>query len=402
MNPSINEWSTSRFFIFLFLVFIFGVTQGFLVPVITTMLEQVHLSPSLNGLSASMLYVGMLFSMLFYSKLITRWGYRNTILFGVSILLVSLILILFTKGVWMWSILRFFVGIGDNIALLSCQVWVIATVNPKYKGRRLSQFGMMYGLGFGLGPLGINLLSFGYAVPFVILLVLLVISLVLSFRLTKGHADFSNPEEESSAPSSVTYKNAYKLGFLAMIPMLLYGFLEVALSGTFPIYGIKSGLTKTEISGLITAFVWGSLVFQIPLGMLGDKIGRRNLLRILCFTGGLGMLLVPLAGNNVTALFVLLGLSGGLVGSLFSLGLAYMDDILPASLLPKGSALCSMHYSIGSIIGPYMGGTLMQYVGIESLFYFLGAALMGFVILSFMLHTHGAARKNSVVETHIS
>jgi len=190
MTARVNEWSTTRFYTFLFLVVIFGVTQGFLVPVITTMLEQAHLSPSLNGLSAAMLYVGMLFSMLFYSKLITLYGYRNTILLGVFILLVSFVLILFTKGVWIWSILRFFVGIGNNIALLSCQVWVIATVNPKYKGRRLSQFGMMYGLGFGLGPLGLNALSFGYAVPFVIIITLLVIAFVLSLQLTKGHADF--------------------------------------------------------------------------------------------------------------------------------------------------------------------------------------------------------------------
>ncbi|WP_051271600.1 MFS transporter [Shimazuella kribbensis] len=400
MSIRINEWSSTRFYSFLFLVTIFGITQGFLVPVISTMLEQMHLSPSVNGISAAMLYVGMLFSMMFYSKLISRWGYRNTIILGIVILLASMILFSFTKGIWWWSILRFFVGIGSNIALLSCQVWVIATVDPAHKGKRLSQFGLMYGLGFGLGPLGMNILSFGYFVPFVIIISLLVIGLIISLRLTKGHADFAASNKgQTSLPTS--YKTAYKLGFLAMIPMLLYGILEVALSGNFPVYGLKLGLTQGEISLLITTFIWGSLIFQMPLGMLGDKIGRRNLLRILCSLGGLGMILVPLVGNHFIGLFLILGLSGGLVGSLFSLGLAYMDDILPAHLLPKGSALCSIHYSLGSIIGPYLGGSLMQYMGINTLFYFLGSTLVGFVILTFLFRSYGVARER-VIETQIS
>jgi MFS family permease len=398
MSARIHEWSATRFYSFLFLVTIFGIMQGFLVPVISTMLEQMHYSPSVNGFSAAMLYVGMLFSMMFYSKLISRLGYRNTIIIGIVILLVSIILFTFTKGIWWWSTLRFFVGIGCNIALLSCQVWVIATVNPAHKGKRLSQFGLMYGLGFGLGPLGMNILSFGYFVPFSIIIVLLVIGLIISFRLTKGHADFSaSSKDETPLPTS--YKVAYKLGFLAMIPMLLYGILEVALSGNFPVYGLKSGLTQGEISLLITTFIWGSLIFQMPLGMLGDKIGRRNLLRILCSLGGLGMIIVPFVGNHFVGLFLILGFSGGLVGSLFSLGLAYMDDILPSHLLPKGSALCSIHYSLGSIIGPYIGGSLMQYMGITSLFYFLGSALLGFVTLTFIFRSYGITKKEPIMET---
>jgi MFS family permease len=401
MHTPVNKWSMTRFYTFLFLVIIFGITQGFLIPVISTMLEQSHLSPSMNGLSAAMLYLGMLFSMLFYSRLITRWGYRNTILAGVFILLLTIVLFPLTKGVWWWSILRFFVGIGNNIALLSCQVWLIATVDPSQKGKRLAQFGMMYGLGFGLGPLGLNALSFGFHVPFVMITVLLVISLILALRLTKGYADFSDTKEKSSQ-TPASYKTVYKLGFLSMIPMLLYGFLEVALSGNFPVYGLKMGLSNAEISLLITTFIWGSLVFQMPLGMLGDKIGRKNLLRILCSTGGVGMILVPFVGDNLISLFIILGITGGLVGSLFSLGLAYMDDILPSHLLPKGSALCSMHYSIGSIIGPYIGGTLMQYMGIFSLFYFLGFALIFFVTLTFVFRIHGVSTKQeNIIETQL-
>lgn len=398
MKAKVNEWSNVRFYTFLFLVMVFGITQGFLIPVLSTMLEQMHLSPSVNGFSAAMLYVGMLCSMMVYSKWISRWGYRNTIVAGVSILLISFVLFPFTHGIWWWSILRFCVGVGNNFALLSCQVWLIATVDPAHKGKRLSQFGLMYGLGFGIGPLGLNLPSHGYLIPFIIMIGLLIVTLVISFRLTNGHADFAQTDD-SRRTSAVSYKTVYQFGFLAMIPMFLYGILEVALSSNFPVYGLKIGLTKGQISLLITAFIWGSLVFQMPLGMLGDKMGRRNLLRILCSLGGIGMIFVPFVGDSFVSLFFILGLSGGFVGSLFSLGLAYLDDILPSHLLPKGSALCSMHYSVGSIIGPYLGGTFMQYLGISSLFYFLGFALIGFVTLTFVFRSYGVTKQERMMET---
>jgi len=64
----------------------------------------------------------------------------------------------------------------------------------------------------------------------------------------------------------------------------------------------------------------------------------------------------------------LFGLIGGLLGSLYSLGLAYLADLLPSSHMPEANAIAGAHFSVGCMMGPYAGGLLIHYIGGGSLF----------------------------------
>lgn len=78
---------------------------------------------------------------------------------------------------------------------------------------------------------------------------------------------------------------------------------------------------------------------------------------------------------------ILFLLIGGLVGSFFSLGLAYAADILPKAYLPSANVIASVHFSLGSIIGPNLAGLGLQYVSMGSMFYLLGLWYIGFSLL---------------------
>lgn len=68
---------------------------------------------------------------------------------------------------------------------------------------------------------------------------------------------------------------------------------------------------------------------------------------------------------------------GGLfVGSLFSLGISYMTDLLPRELLPAGNILCGMAFSIGSILGPFLSGAFLDFMPGLSFFYIIVALLV--------------------------
>ncbi|MNN49511.1 Major Facilitator Superfamily protein [compost metagenome] len=73
-------------------------------------------------------------------------------------------------------------------------------------------------------------------------------------------------------------------------------------------------------------------------------------------------------------------LAGGLVGSFFSLGLAYAADILPKHLIPAANVIASFHFSLGSIIGPNLGGQVMEMGKAGMLFTLLGSAYLIFSI----------------------
>lgn len=67
-------------------------------------------------------------------------------------------------------------------------------------------------------------------------------------------------------------------------------------------------------------------------------------------------MLLPWSGNHFMFALILLTLAGGLVGSFFSLGLAYAADLLPKSFLAAANVLASFHFNLGSVIGPNISG----------------------------------------------
>jgi len=124
-------------------------------------------------------------------------------------------------------------------------------------------------------------------------------------------------------------------------------------------------------------------VLQLPLGWLSDRIGRRTVLTGAGLLGGLAFVAIPFAGTAEWVILLLLVTAGGMVGSFFSLGLAYMADLLPRPLLACANVLSSILFSVGSLIGPNAGGFGIQYVSLGSMFFFLGGGFLAFALIGF-------------------
>ena len=58
-------------------------------------------------------------------------------------------------------------------------------------------------------------------------------------------------------------------------------------------------------------------------------------------------------------------LAGMVIGSCFSLGLGFMTDLLPRHLLPAGNILSGIAFSLGSIMGPVLGGVFIEKYSIQ-------------------------------------
>ncbi len=376
-----RSWSARIFRLMVWIVCVAGITQGLLIPLLTMLLEEKGVTAGFNGLSASALYIGILIASPLGPTVIRRFGVKKTILLGLSIVMTATSFFPVFSGFWVWTGLRLVVGIGDSFLHYATQLWITMNAPGQERGRRISQYGFAYGLGFGIGPLGLNLLSFGQTAPFLAALAILAISFYLAARLKLARSSEESLKEPEEKKGRTQPGRVYRLGFIAFCSPLVYGLLETALTGNFPIVGLREGIEKSWISLLISAFVWGSLLFQVPLGVFGDKIGRRNLLLVVCSLGSAGMFLIPLFLNNVLYLFIVFLLIGGLVGSLFSLGLAFAADLLPIRFLPVANVIASVHFSTGSIIGPYTGGLLIEKAGGKALFVLIGSVLAGYVLI---------------------
>ncbi|MGA8943989.1 MAG: MFS transporter [Thermoactinomyces sp.] len=376
-----RSWSARTFRLMVWIVCVAGITQGLLIPLLTMLLEEKGIDAGSNGLSASALYIGILIASPLGPVVVRRFGIKKAILLGLSIVTLATGFFPVFSGFWIWTGLRMIVGIGDSFLHYATQLWITMNAPGQERGRRISQYGFAYGLGFGIGPLGLNLLAFSQAAPFLTALAILGISFYLAIRLKLAASPVETLKERETGKGHIQLGTVYRFGFIAFCSPLVYGLLETALTGNFPVVGLREGIDKSWISLLISAFVWGSLLFQVPLGVIGDRIGRKNLLLIVCSAGAAGMFLIPLILPNVLYLFIAFMLLGGLVGSLFSLGLAFAADLLPTRFLPVANVIASVHFSIGSIIGPYTGGLLIEKAGGKALFALIGCVLAGYVCI---------------------
>ncbi|MBO7744006.1 MFS transporter [Paenibacillus sp. MWE-103] len=394
-STSAPSWK--RLTILLSVTLIAGFNQGLLLPLLAILLDQQGVSSDMNGLNSMALYIGTFGMMFFIEKPIRRFGYKAGILAGIALAgAATLLFPVFSGTLWIWFILRIAVGIGDSALHYCTQLWIVSSASPQRRGRVISLYGMAYGIGFSLGPIGINLANAGSWMPFVLNAVLFV--LVAAFVLTLGG---EYPETaKASAESGNRFWLIYRLAWFALLPAILYGLLESTMNSNFPLYGLRIGLSKEAISMLLPALGIGSLVVMFPLGMLSDRVGRKRVLMGCALSAGLLFFAVPLAGGQVPLLFVLLSLIGGLVGSFFSLGLAYAGDLLPRHVLPSANVIASIHFSIGSLLGPSIGGASIQYVSTQSVFLLLGGAFTLFALLGPLFRNAGgeaAVNPNSVV-----
>lgn len=385
-----------RFWVLIVMVAIAGFSQGMLLPVLAIMLDKIGVPPSLNGLNAAALYIGILLASPFIEKPVRRYGYKPIIVAGLVIVMGSVILFPFWQVFWFWFILRIIVGIGDNMLHFATQVWITSTSPEAKRGRNIALYGLAFGLGFGIGPLMTRLLSVNEFLPFIIATCASLLAWLFLISLKNEWPD-NEFETAAGLGTWAKYKEVIRLSWFALLPGFGYGFLEASLHGNFPVYAIRSGIMIEWVSILLPAFVAGSLLTQLPLGMLGDRIGRRKLLLYITFLGFVSFLGAIFVEFSMTLLLLSFIMTGAIIGSLFSLGITYMADLLPKGLLPTGNVMAGVFFAVGSICGPLVGGLFIEWFERGSLYYSM-AGMLFFVFVAGLLFKEKALQNGQVRE----
>lgn len=364
-----------RFWILVAIVSISGFSQGMLLPLIAVIFEQDGVSSALNGLSATGLYVGTLVIAPFMEPQLRKFGYKPLILAGGALVIASLLLFPLWKSVLFWFVLRVLIGIGDQALHFSTQTW-ITSFSPQHKlGRNIAIYGMSFSVGFGAGPLFVPLVEIFEALPFIISGLLCLAAWSLVFFLKN---DFPENTAGSMAGKGTVsrFKAAIVIAWVAFLPPLGYGFLEASLNSIYPVYALRQAIEVAMVSIMLAAFSLGAIATQLPLGALSDRIGRRNVLMIGLLGGAITFGAASFFETNAWVTVGFFALSGMFVGSMFSLGISFMADLMPKDLLPTGNLLCGIAFSIGSLSGPFLGGLFIEYAGGLSFLLLIAAMLL--------------------------
>ena len=271
---------------------------------------------------------------------------------------------------WMaWSVMRALIGFSFAGVYITAESWLNNTATNETRGQAMSLYMIVQMIGIIASQALLNLPDPSGFVLFILPSVLVSLSF-LPILLAATPA----PIFDTIKP--LPFRRLFRISPLGCMGMLLTGSIFSAMFGMAAVWGAQKGYSIQQITLFVASLYFGGLVFQYPIGWASDRIDRRKLILGVSAFGGIAMVLTFLFDMPFAAYLVSGVILGGMINPLYSLLIAYTNDFLGKEEMPSASAGMIFLNGLGAIGGPVAAGWLMNQVGPEGLFLFLGALFL--------------------------
>jgi MFS family permease len=338
-------------------VSVVGVTIGLGLPLLSTVMENRGYSATLIGLSSAMAGVASLITCPFATPIAARIGIANSLVLSILSVALSFAGFYVFDHFVIWLMLRMVLGFGLTMVFILSEFWISTAAPASKRGFILGLYASVLCLGYAVGPFILSQVgSLGFA-PFG-----WTIAATLAGLLPIMFAWKDGPIIEPSA------KIAF-LPYVFKVPsatsaVLLYGAVETGIYALMPVYGERIGYDERSTALMMISLGLGNLLFQIPLGLLSDRMhDRRYLLAAIAASGLLAMSILPFVAGNWYLTTVLLFVWGGMITGLYTVGLAHLGSKLSGYELASANAAFVLCYSVGMTLGPQIIGIGMDFGG---------------------------------------
>jgi MFS family permease len=137
----------------------------------------------------------------------------------------------------------------------------------------------------------------------------------------------------------------------------------------------------------------GILFFQIPLGWIADRTGRRGTLTAIALVATLGPLLIWMAGTRLGLLLPILFIQSGVASGLYTVGLSLLGERFTGGRIAAANAAFIFAYGLGSLLSPPAAGVAMDGFGPAGVLVVLGVTAGAYLL--FLAATHHKAARTS-------
>jgi MFS family permease len=152
-----------------------------------------------------------------------------------------------------------------------------------------------------------------------------------------------------------------------------FGAVETGGFAILPVYGLRIGFDAESAAFLVTILALGNVLMQFPLGLMADKLNKGAMLVVIAVLGCIGAALLPTLAGTGLPFQVLLFVWGGIVGGLYTVGLAHLASRFEGPDLAGANAAFVVFYNIGLTVGPPVVGAAMDYSNPHGFAYALAA-----------------------------
>jgi MFS family permease len=272
---------------------------------------------------------------------------------------------------------RFVQGITVGVAIPAIVAMVTQFSTSRTRGKAIGIYSSLRGLGFGSGPIvgGAVVNYYGYEAAFYVCALLGILSTSLVFLFVKEkHGDI---KKKTSGGASYAKDPQFIVLAVAMFMMMVGIMIIFAF---LPEYRTRFNASELSLSMAVSAYVLIRVLFQTPMGMISDRVGRKKMVAY-------GLLLnVPIViglgyAGSITELIILRALQGISMAAVETPVMALAVELTGGNAVSSKVSIITAAQAGGMALGPIMGGLLAGYVSFRTPFYLCGAL----ILLSFFL-----------------
>ncbi len=327
-----------------------GVSLSLSIPLIALSMETRGASGSLIGLNTALAGLAVL-----TVAPVIPWAAAtvgvSALLFGALAVGAATILAFYVvEQLWLWFPLRFLFGASFGVLFVVSEFWINALAPPNSRGLVMGLYGTALSLGFALGPAIVAATGFTSFAPYAICAGLFALAAGPVFAAGGSAPRIERPE----AGRGVIF--FIRLAPAATFAGFVFGAIETGGFTFLPLYGTRVGLDAASATLLGAAIALGNMLWQVPLGILSDRMDRARLLLLIGVVGAIGAAAIPLVAQWPVALYAMLAVWGGIVSGLYMIGLALIGGRFAGVDLATANAAFVVMYALGMLVGPPMLG----------------------------------------------
>jgi MFS family permease len=318
-------------------------------------------------------------------RLVDRFGEPGVMAAGIAVVAVSSVLAGFSQSFTELMVLRGSGGVGSAMFSISAQALLLGTVPGDQRGRASGLFSGGFLLGGISGPaLGGLVATWSLRAPFFIYGGLLLVPAILAAVVLRRA-----PSRRQAVGARPPVSSAATLG-RAVRSRTWRAAASANLADGFAVLGVRGALVPLFVRDMLhRSAVWtgiGFLLFAVlngaallPGSRVADSLGRRPVLIAGCAVSAAGMVVLALL-SGPWAYLAALAVAG------FGSGLL---DVAPAAMigdiLDRGGGTMVASYQmagdVGSVVGPVVGGFLVDTASYGAAFGLAAAVLTGAAVL---------------------
>lgn len=310
-----------------------------------------------TGIVMSLYYGGYLIGCMLTPKMISSVGHIRVFAALASLASTTILLHGVFVDPWAWGIVRIFSGLSFAGLFIVAESWLNSIATNKLRGQIFGIYLLVTNGSLFGGQFLINLAPLSDIGLFVLVSVLVSLSMLPLTLANKPSPGYEKPEP-------LPLKSLLKSSQLALASVFTAGFCSGSMLGIGAVYATELGKSNAWTATFMATFILGTAVLPLILGTLSDRMDRRKMIIGVAFCSSLA----AACFSFLPIPFVLAFIFGGLNTSLYSIGLAYMNDsIKPEQSLPASTTLILVN-GLGAMFGPLLSGFIIDSAGPEAFF----------------------------------